>query len=66
MHRKGCRPLSRRGSRSGKTVEWSEVNAKRQIERAFRSFKRRNVFTILGITSAIIVFGAMDLHILDG
>jgi voltage-gated potassium channel len=42
------------------------VNVKKQIERVFRSFKRRNVFTILGITSAIIVFGAIGLYILDG
>jgi voltage-gated potassium channel len=37
-----------------------------QIRKAYRSLKKRNVFTILGVTTAIIFFGAIGLYILDG
>ena len=37
----------------------------KKIRKGYRSLKKRNVFTILGITSAIILFGAFGLYILD-
>jgi voltage-gated potassium channel len=37
-----------------------------QTIKIYRSLKRQNVFTILGITTAIICFGAVGLYILDG
>ena len=40
-----------------------EVN--KQIRNLFRSLKRRNAFTILGITTAIIFFGGIGLYVLD-
>jgi voltage-gated potassium channel len=36
------------------------------IRKTYRSLKRRNVFTILGMTAGIIFFGALGLYILDG
>ena len=36
-----------------------------QIRKGYRSLKKRHVFTILGITSAIILFGAIGLYVLD-
>jgi len=41
-------------------------NVNNQIRKAYRSLKKRNVFTILGVTTAIIFFGAIGLYILDG
>jgi voltage-gated potassium channel len=41
-------------------------NVNNQIGKTYRSLKRRNVFTILGITTAIIAFGAIGLYTLDG
>ncbi|HUU40197.1 MAG TPA: ion channel [Desulfatiglandales bacterium] len=37
-----------------------------QIIKTYRSLKRRNIFTILGISTAIICFGAIGLYTLDG
>jgi len=42
------------------------VKVDNQIRKVYRSLQRRNVFTILGITSAIILFGAIGLYVLDG
>jgi len=42
------------------------VNVNKKMRSGYRSLKRRNVFTILGITTAIIFFGAIGLYILDG
>ena len=36
-----------------------------QIRKAYKSLKGRNVFTILGITTGIVLFGAIGLYILD-
>jgi voltage-gated potassium channel len=41
------------------------VKVNNQIRKGYRSLKKRHVFTILGITSAIILFGAIGLYILD-
>lgn len=37
-----------------------------QIKETYRSLKRSKVFTILGITTGIIFFGAVGLYLLDG
>ena len=37
-----------------------------QIKETYRSLKRSKVFTILGVTTAIIFFGAVGLYLLDG
>ena len=37
-----------------------------QIRKLFRSLRKRNAFTILGVTSGIILFGGFGLYILDG
>ena len=37
-----------------------------QIKETYRSLKRSKVFTILGVTTAIILFGAIGLYVLDG
>jgi len=42
------------------------VKVDNQIRKVYRSLKRRNVFTILGITTGIIFFGAVGLYLLDG
>jgi voltage-gated potassium channel len=42
------------------------LNIIEEIGRVYGSLKRRNVFTILGISFAIILFGALGLYILDG
>ena len=36
-----------------------------KVRRLYRSLKRRNVFSILGVTTAIILFGALGLYTLD-
>ena len=41
------------------------MKVNRQIRKLFRSLKRRNAFTILGITTAIVFFGGIGLYILD-
>jgi voltage-gated potassium channel len=41
------------------------VRVNRHIRKLFRSLKRRNAFTILGITTAIVFFGGIGLFILD-
>jgi len=41
------------------------VEVNKQIRKLFRSLKRRNAFTILGITTAIIFFGGIGLYVLD-
>jgi voltage-gated potassium channel len=41
------------------------VKVNNQIRKGYRSLKKRHVFTILGITSAFILFGAIGLYILD-
>lgn len=41
------------------------MKVNKQIRKLFRSLKRRNAFTILGITTGIIVFGGIGLYILD-
>lgn len=37
-----------------------------KISRLFKSLRRRNAFTILGISTAIILFGGIGLYVLDG
>ncbi len=37
-----------------------------QIKETYRSLKRSKVFTILGVTTGIIFFGAVGLYLLDG
>jgi voltage-gated potassium channel len=41
------------------------VEVNKQIRKLFRSLKRRNAFTILGITTVIIFFGGIGLYVLD-
>jgi voltage-gated potassium channel len=41
------------------------VKVNNQIRKGYRSLKKRNVFIILGITCAIILFGALGLYTLD-
>jgi len=42
------------------------VKVNNQIKETYRSLKRSKVFTILGVTTAIIFFGAVGLYLLDG
>jgi len=42
------------------------VKVNNQIKETYRSLKRSKVFTILGITTGIIFFGAVGLYLLDG
>jgi len=37
-----------------------------QIKKLFRSLKRRNAFTILGVTAGIVLVGGFGLYLLDG
>jgi voltage-gated potassium channel len=42
------------------------VKVNNQIKETYRSLKRSKVFTILGVTTGIIFFGAVGLYLLDG